>query len=151
MVGRRLTKLEITLSLPGQDDFSRGLGGAGHAAQAVVQAGGAPSIVAAHDHRPDEEVMGGAPEIFDALSAMPCPLNSEPPLGKSQIPVTPAILGPSPRHQPTFSRWHGPMIQKRRGMSRRCGHKELTAGPTRRLAGPSPQAVDAGLFLPVMS
>jgi hypothetical protein len=79
--------------------------------------------VAAHDYSPGDEVMGGAPEVFDALSPVACPLNPQPPLGKRQVPVTPAVFEPSPRHEPPSDDGTERMIQKRAGVSRRDGRK----------------------------
>jgi len=129
MIGGRLAQLQVTFGLAGENDLSRGLGGAGDAAQAVVQAWRATGIVAAHDHRPDDEVMGGAPEVFDALAPVACPLNPQPPLGKRQIPVTPAVLEPSPRHEPPSGDGTDRMIQKRAAVSRRELQAERLPAP----------------------
>jgi hypothetical protein len=97
LIRRRLAKLQIAFGVRRTNDLSRRLGGTGYAAQAIVEAGRAPGVIAAHDHRPDDEVMGGQAEIFDALSAIARALNPQPPLCESQIPVTRHLLGRSAR------------------------------------------------------
>src|SRR5262245_31580090 len=118
MVGRRLAELQVALGMGGQDDLARGLGGAGDAAQAIVETGWTADIVAAHDHRPDDEVMGGQTEILDALASMPRTLHRQPPLRESEIAVTPHLLGRSASHGPPSAENTGAMIQDRRCLSR---------------------------------
>src|SRR5262245_22185162 len=70
MVGGRLAELQVALGVGGQDDLARGLGGAGDAAQAFVEARRTAGVIAAHDYRPDDEVMGGQAEVLDAHESM---------------------------------------------------------------------------------
>src|SRR5262245_51581544 len=83
----RLAELQVTLGVGGQDDLARGLGRTGDAAQAIVEARRTAGVVAAHDHRPDDEVMGGQPEILDALASMARALHRQPPLRESEVAV----------------------------------------------------------------